>query len=189
MLQFLAENWVDLLFPFLGVFSFVVTFFRTSNVKESINNFKEVLDLKGYHDLSSGKVVSQTFSDTKPDYVLNPVTNELERKPIDKNIQEYIQSFLESSLERALEKFLPQNVTESENTYADYTKSVEDLSLIGESMDIAEEYREKFNLPDNYSMADIYSFVDKQAQGLKSKLAEFNKSKEVEKNVEKKAVE
>lgn len=113
---------------------------------------------------------SQSFTEEVKDYILDPVSNELQELPIPKNIQQYIQSFVGSCLERTLERFLPSNVEESNDTYADYTERVEDLSRLGEAMELAEEYREVFHLPDNATMAQIFAAVDKNAQELKSKL-------------------
>lgn len=165
------------------IFSFVIgliTFIRTGSIKKSINNFLEVDKMK-YKTFDSNKKedYSQTFSEKVPDYILNQSTNTLERLPEDKDIQAYIQSFLDSALERALEKYMPVNVQE-DDTIMDYSQKVEDLSMLADSMDLAEEYREKYHLPDTYTMSDIYSFVDKQAQDIKKVLVSKNK---VEKEV------
>lgn len=180
------DFFVSLGLSLLGLICFIVTFFRTGSIKKSI---KEVLGLKlkinKATQLPLKDIVSQSFSEEKDCYILNSQTNELELLPTKKNIQELITSSMESCLERALEKFLPKEVIE-DKLYNDYTQKVDDLSAIGEAIEVAEEYRERFGLSDNMSLSDIYSYVDKQAQSLKSKLDELNKSKEVSDNVEKK---
>lgn len=128
-------------------------------------------------DDKQGSVVSQKFTPYEKDYILNPVSNELEEKPIPRNVQDYIQSYIDCALERALEKFLPKDVEESD-AVIDYTAKLQELASLGEAMEIAEQYRDEFNLPDTYSMSDIYSFVDKQAKKIKKHIDEANKPKE-----------
>lgn len=120
---------------------------------------------------TESSVKSQEFTPYEKDYVLNPVSNELEEKPISKNVQEYIQSHIDCALERALERFLPK-VTAEVDDVEEYTSSVADLAVLGEAMEVAEAYREQFGLSEKFSMADIYAEVDKRAQELKSKLGQ-----------------
>lgn len=171
IIKFMLENQdlvTDLLLFGLSLISFVVTLIRTNSVKHSVDSFKEVYELRKTVDSSS---YSQSFTSEEKDYILNPVTNELEEKPIPKNVQDYINSYIDSCLERAIERFLPNNVQDSD-VEADYTERVGDLAALGDAMDLAEEYREKFGLPDNYSMAQIYEAVGKSAEALKVKLGE-----------------
>lgn len=174
-----VENLFSLLF-FVGVFIMnIVNFFRTGRlsngakkfISEEVNALKK--DTSGY---------SQTFSEEVPDYVLNPVTNELEESPIPKNVQKYIESYIDTALDRVIERFLPENVVEAdgEDNVADYTQMYEDLAYAGEVFDIAEDYREKFNLPDTMSVQDIFKYVEKTsvdlAERLKNQTNETNKS-------------
>lgn len=130
----------------------------------------------------SRKIKGQPFTPYRDAYVLNTATNELDKLPVPKNVQEYVQSFVECALERAFERFLPRVERDDDSVIADYTQRVEDLAALGEAMDIAEDYRERFNLPDSMSIADIYSRVDKEAHKLKERLSELGKKKEVEKD-------
>lgn len=179
------EFWLSIAVLVLSCLAFLITFVRTGSLKKAIKNFSEVNMVK-YRTMATREKTApspQEFSEFEDDYVLNPDTNELEKLPIQKNIQAKIDSYLECALEKALERFLPQNVSEVDDVREDYSKSVEDLGSLGAAMEAAEEYRERFNLPDNYSLSDIYDFVDKHAKELKVKLSEFNKPvKEEEKN-------
>lgn len=154
-----------------SVIAFIITFVRTGSVKKSLDNFKEVICMS-----KDSKNYSQTFSDKIPQYILNPATNELERLEVDKNIQKYIDSYIDCALASLQEKFMPTNVAVDDNNYVDYTQRVDDLGSLGEAMEIAENYREKFNLPDNYTIAQIYDFVDNQAKVIKSRLSSKVKS-------------
>lgn len=177
MVTFILEHsdlFNDLVILALSVVGFIVTIIRTGNVKKSIDSFKEVEELK---KTVESRTYRQSFTPDEKDYILNPATNELEEKPIPKNVQDYINSHIETCLERVLERFLPQQHSEEDNTIADYTQRVDDLASIGEAMELAEEYRDKFGLPDNYTMSQIYEAVDKSAKSLKDKLSEANKPK------------
>ncbi len=170
----------DIVIFILAVIAFIVTLFTRKNVSSAVKDFKEVEELK-YRTVNKYKSADtvQEFTPYVKDYVLNSQTNVLQELPVPKNVQDYIQSFVDCALERFKDKYLPQNVQESD-LVADYASSVSDLSSLADAMETAEYYREKFSLPDNYSMADIYQFVDKQANSLKAKLKinQENKSKE-----------
>lgn len=125
----------------------------------------------------------QSFTPYEPQYVLNPVTNNLEAVPgPGRNVQEKIQSYVACALESALERFLPKDVQDDDTVVADYTQRMDDLGLIGEAMEVAEDYRERYNLPDNYSARQIYEFVQKQANDLKGQLTDTVKRSKKEKN-------
>lgn len=179
------------IFFVFAVVAFLVTLFTKRDVKKSIKVFKEILFMKNYipkfKTIETRLTPSQSFSEEVKDYVLNEHTNELEESPVPKNIQDYINSHLDTALERALERFSVPNAIEADDYINDYTICVSDLSSLSEAMDVAEDYRERFNLPDSYSMSDIYSFVDKQAHELQAKLKGINK-KEVSENVKKEEI-
>lgn len=164
-----VENLFSLLF-FVGVFILnIVNFFRTGRLSNGAKKFiiEEVNALK-----KDTSVYSQTFSEEIPDYVLNPVTNELEESPIPKNVQKYIESYIDTALDRVIERFLPENVVEAEgeDNVTDYTQMYEDLAYAGEVFDIAEDYREKFNLPDTMSVQDVFKYVEKTSEDLANRL-------------------
>ena len=176
-----VENLFSLLF-FVGVFIMnTVNFFRTGRLSNGAKKFiiEEVNSLK-----KDTSVYTQTFSEEVPDYVLNPVTNELEESPIPKNVQKYIESYLDTALERVIERFLPENVIEAdgEDNVADFTQMYEDLAYAGEVFDIAEEYRDKFNLPDTMSVQDVFNYVGKMSAELAERLKNQSNKSEVKNN-------
>lgn len=176
-----VEKLFSLLF-FVGVFIMsVVNFFRTGRLSNGAKKFiiEEVNTLK--KDTSG---YSQTFSEEVPDYVLNPVTNELEESPIPKNVQKYIESYIDTALDRVIERFLPENVVEvdDDDNVADYTQMYEDLAYAGEVFDIAEEYRDKFNLPDTMSVQDVFNYVEKMSQDMAERLKNQTNKSEVKNN-------
>lgn len=175
------EFFVSLICGLVGVIIFIITFMRTGSIKKAINNFCEVNDLKyktySLHLKNGSK--GQEFSELVDDYVLNPETNELEVLPNKKNIQSYIQSYLDTALDKALEKFMP-NVVKEVDDVADYQNTVQDLAVLADGMDQAEYYREKFNLPDSYTISQVYEYLEKYSKSLKFKLenSEDKKSKD-----------
>ncbi len=170
------------LFCFVGVFIMnIVNFFRTGRLSNGAKKFitDEVNALK--KDTSG---YSQTFSEEVPDYVLNPVTNELEKSPIPKNVQKYIESYIDTALDRVIERFLPENVVEAEgdDNVVDYTQMYEDLAYAGEVFDIAEEYRERFNLSPTMSVQDVFNFVEKMSEDMAERLKNQTNKSEVKDN-------
>lgn len=159
----------------------VINFFRTGRLSNGAKKFitDEVNALK--KDTSG---YSQTFSEEVPDYVLNPVTNELEESPIPKNVQKYIDSYIDTALDRVIERFLPENVVEAEgdDNVEDYTMMYEDLAYAGEVFDRAEFYRDRFNLPDTMSVEDVYKYVNKVSDDISDWLKNQDKYLSKDKN-------
>lgn len=151
--------------------------------RQSENEKEEILLKYRTVDDAQASCSKQSFTEFEKDYLLNPVSNELEEKPIPKNVQEYINSFIECALERALERFLPKDVEDVDDV-AEYSQHVEDLAVLGEAMELSEMYREKLGLSDKLSMAQIFAKVDEEAQALKVKLAQASKKEEVKNNEE-----
>lgn len=178
-MDFIVSNWplfVECFFSIIAIVCFIITYIRTGNIKKSISDFREVYDMKYKTVDSERKKYNQSFTPEVKDYLLNSVTNELEELPKKKNVDDYIQSHIESCLERALERFLPK-VKYEDDLIADYTERCDDLASLGEAIEMAEYYREKFGLSDSASIADIYSAVDNSAKVLKTKLSNDNVKK------------
>lgn len=120
---------------------------------------------------------SQSFNKLVPIYRLNKVTGELENTGEFVDIQEQIDSFKETALNSMLERFMPQVVDDT----ADLTQVDNDLDFLAESFDIAEEYRERFNLPDKMSHKEIFAHMKDYSVKLSEKLNVKNGGNEVEK--------
>lgn len=161
-----VEEWLPYIFAIL---SCVLTFVRTGSIKKMLNKDNIEMNKIKYNTISTVKSVPQSFTEYVDNYILNPETNVLEKLDTPINVQDKINSFIDSCFQRSLERFMPQNVVE-EDVVSDYTQRTQDLAGLAEAMEIAEDYRDKYHLPDTYSMSDIYSFVNKQASELKAKL-------------------
>lgn len=187
----LADNIDIVMSVIVGFLCFLVTWCRTGSLNKAIKRLKEYEEMIKYQTAekaSAAKRVGQKFSNTVTDYILDPVTNELHESPIPKDVQAYIDSHLDVALDRALERFLPKNVIDSDDT-VDYTQTSQDLSVMGEAFEVAEDYRERFKLPAEMSVADIYKFVGEQADKMKTDLLKYNEKGEVKKDVEGKTQE
>lgn len=205
-MQVVVDNLDVILSVVVGLLLFLITFLRTGSIKKSIKSLKDSVifdyslrasNLKGDKTMikyrteaDDVKSPSQEFSETVTDYILDPVTNELSESDVPKDIQAYIDSHIDIALDRALQRFLPHDVIEDDDHYADYTQKSQDLAELGAAMDLAEDYREQFNLPDNYTFEQIMQFVGTKADELKTKLSQVqNLKKETVENVESKKKE
>ena len=119
--------------------------------------------------------VTQQFSETIPDYTLNTRTNELERLPVDKDIQAYIDSYIDCALDKILERFLPITPP-TDAQFIELEQMQTDLAQAGELFDLAEEYRDKFNLDDSLSVSQIFEYVQQESDKLAKDLDERVKS-------------
>lgn len=192
LFQSLVENLDSILPLVLSLLCFLVTLFRTGSIKKSINSLMEVNNLITYKTAATaGKlpVKQQKFSETVPDYILDPATNELERSPVDKDVQAYIASYIDVALDRALERFMPKEVIDDNDHYSDYTQKSQDLAELGSAMELAENYREQYNLPDSWGFEKIMSFVGDKAAELKTKLTSVEQKPVTEVPNEKKEIE
>ena len=167
------------------VFGFVVMVVQVKKYRIQSKQFKEENNLIKYQTAEqkmAEKREGQKFSNTVTDYILDPVTNELEVSPVPKDVQAYIESYIDVALDRALERFLPKNVIADDNNVADYTQHSQDLSVMGEAFDLAEEYRAIYNLGDKMSVSEIYDYVSKEADKMKENLLKYNQKMEVNDN-------
>lgn len=189
-LSLVADNLDLVLSVIIGFLCFFLAWFRTGSLKKAIKQLKEYEEMIKYNTAEkaiAAESQAQTFSRTVPDYILDPASNELNRSPIDKDIQAYIDSHIDVALDKALEKFLPK-VVESDEV-ANYTSHSQDLAVMGEAFEVAENYRDMYNLDPNMSVADVYKYVGEQADKMKNDLLKYNQKSEVQKDVESKTQE
>lgn len=186
VLEFLENNLQIVsaaLFSLAGIVLFFVNYLRTGKIDkeltEFINKELEIMKFKTAND--SREPVAQQFSETIPDYTLNTRTNELERLPVDKDIQAYIDSYIDCALDKILERFLPITPP-TDQQFVELEQMQTDLAQAGELFDLAEEYREKFNLDDNMSVSQIFEYVQQESDKLAKDLDERVKVLEKKEN-------
>lgn len=120
----------------------------------------------------------QTFEKTQPVYRLNQATGELEKTDEVVDLQAVIDSCLETCLDRALERLMPKVETSEDVATLDLMR--DDLDMAMEVCNIAEEYKEKYNLDASMSMEHVFDFVSKQAEALKTKIDAASKKEEID---------
>lgn len=183
-----SENVVSLLLLIISFVFSIVNFFRTGRLNNSAKKYIKETFVEMPRDLKR-PVHSQSFTEERDDYVLNTVTNMLEKSPVPVNVQKQIQSYIGTCLENVLNALLhPEEFEDGDNvtvqdSVATRNDMLEDLSYAGEMFDIAEEYRERFNLSPDMSVQDIFKYVQTQADEMGERLKNQGQQ-EVENNAQ-----
>lgn len=193
IMEWLLENWSTLLQYVVAICAIIVNFSvfvktrKLPNLYQILNSSDPIcseekkeaeMNDKVKKKLEKQRPAPTEFTSFKKDYVLDPVTNELQELETPINLQEKIESYLSCALDRALEKFMPKNVIDSDDVAEQLSDRRMDLAALAEAMEIAEDYRERHTLSDSMTMADIYAAMDKEARDLKKALENLNRKKE-----------
>lgn len=172
------DSIVSLILFILSVVVSFINFFRTGNLSKIAKKYikGELETMKGYK--KPAKAYTQEFSEVRDTYVLNTVTNVLEKSPLKEPIQEKIQSYASSCLGNVLELLLnPDNYKDPDNVkvvddVALHNDVEEDLAYMGDVFELAEGYREKFGLPDTLSVEQVFAKVGEYSKQLADKIKE-----------------
>lgn len=156
--------------------SILFNFFKKGKIKID-GKFLEEFNMKyktflGTLTKESKEPVSQSFTPYQDQYVLDPATNELVKLEVQRNVQKYIESFADCALECVMDKFLNVQSVDNDNIIETYNQRRVDLADLGAFMELAEEYREKYEMPLTASVSEIYARIDKESQDLKLQLGE-----------------
>ncbi|WGL31440.1 hypothetical protein [Dipodfec virus UOA04_Rod_1056] len=167
----------------LSAITAVITFVRTGTIKKEFK--KDMLYRSpGYQESLSDeekKKQSQSFDNLKTEYVLNKNKNELEEKPDKTDLQSLINSSIDTALDRVLQRLMPESQDIESEIESEYDAVSDDLIDYAEILDRAEDYRERFNLPLEMSVDDIYKHVQSEADGLKTRLDNLRKPQQAAK--------
>lgn len=183
-----AENVVSLLLLIIAFVVNIVNLFRTGRLNTSAKKFIKETTEEMSRDLKR-PVHSQSFTEEREDYILNSVTNMLEKSPVKVNVQKKIQSYVVTCLENVLnalqhpEEFEDGDNVMVEDSVATRNDMLEDLSYAGQLFDIAEEYRERFGLSADMSVQDVFNYVQTQADEMGERLKNQGQQ-EVENNAQ-----
>ncbi|UPW40811.1 hypothetical protein [Sigmofec virus UA08Rod_6727] len=134
----------------------------------SIKNLEDIsmkYRTSNYTDGKNYKPVTQSFSPLVPQYRFNEQSGELEQLPDMLDVQKLIDSHLETSLSAMFDKFMPKPNVDNDSLYIDELH--DELDELGEFMSQADDFREKYGLPDDATPDKIYAHVSellKQAE-------------------------
>lgn len=103
------------------------------------------------------------------------------------DVQEKIQSFSSCALDKILDKFLDVSNYVNPNAKItdevfDYTDLKSDLADLGDLYDKAEFYKEQFGLPLEYSVNEVYKWLNSKSQELGFNIEKLLKEKGVMNN-------
>ena len=135
------------------------------------------------------KQSGQTYDNIVPVYRLNKVTGELVKTDEVIDINEVVQSCKDQTLDYILDKFLPEQLNQLPISEQVISSLDDDLDTLRDLGNIADEYRERFNLSDSMSISDIYNYVNNERKKAVDALNAQKQKKEDALNEEKKTVE
>lgn len=129
---------------------------------------------------------AQEFSALKPKYELNERTNELVDSGEKIDIQKLINSAVDTCLERTLARLMPTD-TDIDDKIVDLSDTRDDLESLTEALTVAEDWRERLDLPDTMSVQDVFKQIEQYEAKLRADIDTVNaKIKEAQAHVEKK---
>lgn len=164
MIEDIFSNY-DVIFNVIKMIVFfvlsIVLFIKTKDLKY----LEDIVKYKTEHTKNNSVAIG--FETFKPVYKLNKVTNELEMTDEVVDIQELVNSCKDTCLQAVLDRFMP--VDENVDVTS-YNSMIDDLDVLQGSIDLAEEYRSKFNLPLTMSIQDVYKTVQDKSVALKTKI-------------------
>ena len=175
-----SDNWFDIfllvIFAIWCVVRFIlaiIEFKSSHDVKTLKSNLKEICDDMGKFRLPDYQedkkfdksTQQQKFSKYSPEYVYNEDTEELKATGSKIDNQAIIDSYLDTCFEKVLEKFLPDLIAkaqpDSDGVYGDFTQVKQDLADFASMLDVAEDYRVKYNLSDDLNAIQVFEAVRK----------------------------
>ena len=175
-----SDNWLDIfllvifvIWCVVRIILAIIEFKCSHDVKTLKSNFKEI-----YNDMSKFRlpdyqedkkfdksVHRQKFSKYSPEYVYNEDTEELKATGGKIDDQAIIDSYLDTCFEKVLEKFLPELIEkaqpDTDGVYGDSTQIKQDLADFASMLEVAEEYREKYNLSADLDAIQVFNAVQK----------------------------
>ena len=150
--------------------------FRTADYRQNMSDNDKLAD-------------GQIFDPLVPQYKLNKHTDELEEQPDKLDVQKLINSNKECALDKMLDKLMPYDETGADNLQGRIDDTYDDLDVLSEAMDTAEDYRDKLGLTPETSLMDVYRAVDKYRLELREELNKLSQQQQQPQSEVKKDVE
>ncbi|AXH76675.1 MAG: hypothetical protein [Microviridae sp.] len=122
------------------------------------------------------------------DYKYDEVTGELIELPTKRDVQAEIDSFASTALENVFDRFMPIKDLPPEEQAVEYRQRIiDDLELLAQASQVAEDYKEQMGLDSKLSISEVYKQVflksEELAKDIKAKAETKAPEKEKEKEV------
>lgn len=173
--DWISNNWEIVVSAISSIATFIVLII-TRNAK-SAKKITEVLEKfmieirDPYYYESVKKMPKQVGHTYQKQYRYNQQTGELVDTGETVDLNEQVASAYTTSLEKAIETMLPPEPTDIKTVTTKLLRSrQQELDELTELINVAEEYRSKYNLPSEMSVNEIYMFIDSESKRLKQKL-------------------
>lgn len=190
--EWLSNNW-DLLVSAISSLVTLIVLLVTRNSKIA-NKVKEVvLEIMSKYRTADYLDSSQDLTKVTKGHTLvkqyryNEQTKEIEPTGEVIDLTEQIQSAYTTSIDMALERMLPSIEMDSSNVALHKLRSKQaELDELTQLINVAEDYRDKYNLSSDLSIQDIYKFVESESEKMKQYIDKAKTSvlKEVKKDEE-----
>lgn len=113
------------------------------------------------------------------DYKLDEVTGELVELPTKRDIQAEIDSFAETALENVFDRFMPVKDLSADEQAVEYRQRItDDLSLLAEASQVAEDYKEELKLDPAMSISEVYKQVFLKSEDLAKSIKQKQEKQE-----------
>lgn len=135
----------------------------------------------------------QEFNNELTTYRLNDETNELEVVEVD-DLQEIINSHADTSLQTIYEKYMNGETITSHvdniphNLLFDDTGNKDTLHELSQLTKLSDEYKEKYNLPIEMSIDEVFNFVEKESKNLDKRIKDFEAKEKAKQEIQQEAI-
>lgn len=168
ILEFFNENGSMLIVCIQFILALIL-FFKTGD-KKILKEVYERMKYRTESNYSTQENAGQEFSQFKHVYRLNKSTNELEMTDEVIDVQEIANSCRDVCMQAILERFFPEEETTQSQTEQAVDFMLDDLDQMRETVNLANLYKEKFNLDPKLSVSQVFDAVKEKADLLKAKL-------------------
>lgn len=171
--EWLSNNW-DLLVSALSSLVTLIVLLITRNskiakkVEEVISEFMSKYRTSDYLDGTQDLKKVTKGHTLVNQYRYNEQTKEIEPTGEVIDLTEQIQSAYTTSIDMALERMLPSIEMDNSTVALHKLRSKQaELDELTQLINVAEDYRVKYNLSSDLSIQDIYKFVESESQKMK----------------------
>lgn len=155
----------------LSVLLAIVNCLTRGRYKKILSEVQKVINYRqaDYRTNVDGIDSGTEFSNLIPQYRLNKASGVLEEAP-PLDIQKLVNSSRNVELKQLLQRLEQGNAELTQQVNTQYNDYSDDLDELGNALDIAEEYRERFGMGVDVSVSDIFARIEAERDKLKQSL-------------------